>query len=313
MSDTPVFSTPMGDRALGRDTATTVAHWDRIIASIPTAPRIFGAAPVPRKSPNIRRFFYETFRDQRSRGFCVGFNYSGTLMTRLRIPDDATDTTGDPLPEISLSANYAYDVSRIQARAEGINLGRGDGSIGSCALRGSQRLGCVEEDQYPSDAAHLDRHANDAIPPDAVQAFGIQHLVKDSALADSFEHGLELNAGGHPLNVASAIPQGMMQGDAKGFFRMTGGVVGGHDYQLVDHDKDLNLAWIAQCWRNWGEQSGDPRYARRFGFTQLGTCPLDELARWFTPAMMANGESEMMVANVVEGFDPPIPSYSEWD
>jgi hypothetical protein len=304
----------MGPRALGRDTTATVIHWDAIVASMPVAPRVFGSigAPTPRKSPNIRRFHYMAFRSQRSRGVCVGANLSGTLMTRLRIPADATPTTGTPLPEILLSMLYSYDVMRMQAAADGYNLGRGDGGIGSAAIKAAHLFGCATTDLYSDSPGLIDSHQNGTVPPESVLAFGKIHIAADYAIADSWEAGLELNAAGFPLAVASSIPGSMMNCDAAGSFRMRGGIVGGHEYQLIDHDQDLNLAWIGQCWPQWGERSADPAYAPRGGFTQIGTCPLDELARWFSPSAMSNGESEITVANTVVGFAPPILDLGDW-
>jgi hypothetical protein len=141
-------------------------------------------------------------------------------------------------------------------------------------------------------------------------AFGAKHLVKEFALAESFEHGLELLGAGFPLAFASSIPSGMMQTDAKGFFRMKGGVVGGHEYQIVDYDKDQNLIWVAQAWERWGEKSDDPAYQEMHGYTQIGSCPLDEMAAWFSDRAMSSGSSEVMAANIVDGFAPPIVDYS---
>jgi hypothetical protein len=312
--DTPVFDTPMGPRALGRDTPLTVAHWDRLVAGMQVAPRIFRDAgqAVPTKSPDIRRFHYDSFLSQRSKGYCVGFNSCATVMTRLRIPADATATTGEPLPEIKLSPLFMYDISRMEAAAEGINLGRGDGSIGSCAGRGSMKWGVCDWDDDPGDAASVDSHRNDTTPPEKAQAFGKLHLVKAMALADSFAHGKELVAAGIPASICSDIPSGMMRTDAKGFFRMTGGVVGGHDYQWIDFDESLDLAWIGQCWPQWGEQSSDPRYAQRGGYTQVGTCPLSELERWYSPRAMSNGSSEIIVYNTVDGFAPTMLDLGSW-
>ena len=309
------YDTPMGPRSLGRNTDATVAQWDRIVATMPVAPRIFGAigAPVPRKSPNVRRFHRKSFQSQRSRGTCVGHNTASVVTTRLRIPAGATDATGDPLPEITISPLATYDISRLQAAAEGINLGRGDGSIGSCAGRGLQRLGCVDWDTFPCPPEVIDRHPNNSQLSPAAKAFGAAHLAKSVAIAESWEAGLELNAAGMPLAICSNIPSGMMNCDAKGFFRMRGGVVGGHCYELLDHDKDLNLAWIAQCWPQWGERTSDPAYANKGGFTQIGTCPLDELAAWFSPRAMSSGSSEIVAINTVEGFAPAILSWAAWD
>jgi hypothetical protein len=314
VTDSPVFDTPMGPRALGRDTPATVAHWDRLVATIPTAPRVFRDAgqPVPDHSPNIRRFFYARFRSQRQRGFCVGANTSGTIMTLLRIPPGASETAGDPLPEVGLSMLFTYDASRMEASREGINLGGGDGSIGSCAIKASHSMGVCIDDLDPDTPALIDSHRNNSTPPQAARDFGVIHPVREFAIADSWDHGLELNAAGFPMAICSDIPSGMMRTDASGFFRMTGGVVGGHCYQLLDHDKAKDLAWIGQCWPQWGERSSDPAYAGRGGFTQLGTCPLSELERWFSPRAMSNGSGEMCVANTVDGFAPKMLDLGSW-
>jgi len=314
-----VFRTSMGERALGRNTAATVAAWDRLVASTPTAPRVFRSAGlvVPDHSPDIVRFFYLAFRSQRQRGICTGANTSSVIMVRLRIPDGATETTGDPLPEIGLSMLYAYDVGRMEAEAEGIRLGdtpgpRGDGGIGSCTMKAAHKYGVATLDVDSDDPTLIDSHRNGNIPSASARAFGVAHVVKDMAIADSWEAGLELNAAGFPLAICSDIPGSMMNCDASGFFRMRGGVVGGHCYQLIDHDKRSDRATIGQCWPQWGERSSDPKHANRGGFTQLGTCPLSELEPWFSARAMANGSSEMCVANTVTGFQAPILNLGAW-
>ncbi|MBX6311967.1 MAG: hypothetical protein IRY99_03455 [Isosphaeraceae bacterium] len=292
-------------RPLGRNTAATVQNWDRIVAVTPIAPRIFGGE-VPRKSPNIRRFYHASFLSQRSRGFCVGFNTAGTFMTLLRIPPDATETTGEPLPLVPLSPLYTYDISRLQARQDGIALGPGDGSIGSSAFRGSAQLGVVRLEDYPSTPADIDRHRNGTDPGDQVEALGRQHLLTAYAICESWEHGLEVVASGRPAALCSPIPSGMLRTDAQGRFRMSGGIVGGHCYQFLDFDMDQDLAWIAQAWEYWGEQTDDPHYAPMHHFTQLGTCPLSELEKYFTPSAMSSGASEILVANTLQGWTPLI-------
>jgi hypothetical protein len=310
-----VFKTPHGARALGRNTELTVAHWDQLVSLMPVGPRIFRDAgqPVPRRSPNLIRFHYKSFRSQRSRGFCVGFNFSSTIMTRLRIPDGATPDTGEPLPEIELSALYSYDVMRMECESEGIHMGSGDGGIGSCAIKAAHTYGCVTTEVSPDTPSLIDNHRNGTKPAQSAREFGRFHPVKDFAICESWEHGLELNAGGFPLAVASAIPAGMMNTDAKGRFKMTGSPIGGHEYQIIDHDQDEDLAVIGQCWPNWGEKNSDPIYEPRGGYTQVGFCSLTELRRWFSSAAMSSGAAEITVVNTVVGFAPPILDYSAWD
>jgi len=306
----PVFQLPGGlIRALGRDTDLNIQLWDRIVSTTPIAPRFF-AGLTPQKSPDIRRFYHASFLSQRSRGYCVGFNTCGTLMTRLRIPKGATATSGTPLPLVQLSPLYTYDIARWACTEAGYNMGTGDGLITSQAYVGSKKRGCVELPYYPSGPSDIDNHKNGTKPNQSTLDKGDDHLLEEFAIADSFEHGLELMSGGFPLTFGSMIPSGMMQTDAKGFFRMKGSVVGGHAYQMVDYDKDKNLAWIAQAWERWGEKTDDPHFSEMHGFTQLGTCPLDELAQWFSDKAMSTGQSEIMVCNFVAGFDPPIVDYS---
>jgi hypothetical protein len=189
-------------------------------------------------------------------------------------------------------------------------MGSGDGLITSQAYVGAKKRGCIELEHYPSGPSDIDNHRNGTKPNQKILDLAGDNLVREFALAESFEHGLELNSGGFPLTFGSMIPSGMMQTDAKGFFRMKGEVVGGHAYQFLDYDKDQNLAWIAQSWERWGEKTSDPHYQSMNGYTQMGTCPLDELAKWFTDRAMATGQSEIMVPNTIDGFAPPIVDYS---
>jgi hypothetical protein len=241
---------------------------------------------------------------------CVGFNTCGTMMTRLRIPSGATATTGDPLPLIQLSPLYTYDVARWSCTESGFNMGSGDGLITSEAFKGAKKRGCVELVHYPSGPSDIDNHRNGTKPNQTTLDKGDDHLMEEFAIAESFEHGLELMSAGFPVTFGSMIPNGMMKTDEKGFFRMKGSVVGGHAYQMVDYDKDQNLAWIGQAWERWGEKTNDPHFAEMHGYTQLGTCPLDELASWFTDRQMSTGQSEIMICNTVAGFAPPIVDYS---
>jgi hypothetical protein len=302
----------MTERPLGRDTWVTVRHWDRLVASLPIAPHVMRGV-VPTASPNVRRFHHRTFLDQRQRGFCVGANTCATIMTLLRIPPGAT-ADSQPLPTVRLSFLYVYDISWVEAAAEGINLGRnpgpgGDGSIASCAMKGCHIHGVVLASDYPCGPQDIDNHRNGTVPPSSVEAVGREHLVEEFAIADSWDHGLELLGAGFPISLASDIPSGMMQTDAQGRFRMRGGIVGGHDYQFIDYDKSSDTAWIGQSWKGWGEHTTDPAYAEMFGVTMIGTCSLADLASYFTPRLMSSGASEICVANRVKGWGPPIIHY----
>lgn len=306
-----VYYLPNGiPRALGRNTDLTVKNWNVLAARIPIAPRIFNGQAAP-KSPNIRRFYHASFLSQRQRGYCTGFNWTGTIMTRLRIPDGATDTTGTPLPKVRLSPLYTYDVGRKACTADGYNMGGGDGLIGSQVSIGTQRDGVTLLESYDSSPSAIDNHRNGTVPSTSVLSLGHQHIVKDFALAQSFQHYMELQSGGHPCSFASSIPSGMMNCDPNtGEFQMTGPIVGGHEYQVLDFDTTLDRIWIAQSWEYWGQKSSDPEYSDMHGYTQLGYCSLTDMERWFSDSAMSSGASEIMFANTVEGWAPPLVDYS---
>jgi hypothetical protein len=311
MDQPPVYFTPTGmPRALGRDTDATVASWDEIIKTVPVAPHIFQGAALE-ESPNIRRFYHASFLSQRSRGYCTGFNWTGTVMTRLRIPEGATKDTGTPLPKIQLSPLYTYDVGRRACSKAGFNMGMGDGLIGSCVSQGTKDDGVTLLEDYDSSPRAIDSHRNGTYPPSDVISKGQKHLVKEFALAKSFDHFMELMSGGLPCAFASSIPSGMMHCDPNtGFFRMTGSVVGGHEYQVIDFSKKENKVWVCQAWEHWGLRTEDPEFAPMNGFTQMGYCPLDEMERWFSDRAMSSGSSEIMFPNTVDGWTAPVTDFS---
>lgn len=212
-------------RPLGRDTAHTVAHWDRIIAGMPIAPRPVQRGPRPRRS-RLRRFHHATYLSQDTRGFCVGHNFAGTLMSQLRVPRGGSPES-EPLEAVRLNPIYQYDLARLEAAREGIDFGFGDGALLSTAARGAGQYGCVERSAYEASPRALARHGNGTVPPEDVLSLGRLHPVA-FALLESVEHAKEMLAGGFFIVVASEIPQGMMQTDPAGFFRMQGPIVGGH-------------------------------------------------------------------------------------
>ena len=308
MEDLKVFRVPSGfDRALGRDTLRTRKNWDTLISEISTAPHIMRG--VPEESPYIRRFHHQSFLSQRQRGFCVGFNTANSIMTLLRIPLGATANTGTPLPLRQISPLYIYDISRMVASNEGIRLGNGDGGIGSCAIKACHKWGAVELGEYDSSPQAIDQHRNGTVPSSDAIKTGTEHPVNEFSICDSWSHGLEMLGSGFPITLCSEIPEGMMHSDAKGFFRMIGNVVGGHCYAMCDYSKKLNLAWISQAWEGWGEKTTDPTFTPLHGYTQIGTCPLDELERYFDQRKVGSGASEIYVANSVEGWTPKIVDY----
>lgn len=311
MNETIYRAADGSPRSLGRDTAATVGRWPEIVAAVGYAPRVFNG-PVPSRSPDVRRFYHASYLNQSTRGFCVGFNLTGTAMTRLRIPDGATADAGEPLPKVALSPLWTYAVGRRACRAAGYNpLQLGDGLIGSVAAKGLQGEGFVPLEQFPSPPRAVDSYNRESPPPAALEPVAQHHRVLDLKLAGDFDHGLELNAAGFPLALASAIPEGMMHSDpATGVFSMSGPIVGGHLYQMLDHDRERDVAWIAQAWVNWGARSSDPEYAPMGGYTQLGYCRLSDLARYFSDRAMSTGSSEIICLNTVEGFGPPIVDYS---
>jgi hypothetical protein len=316
-------------RPLGR-TRPKGADFRRLAARLPRAPRIMRGAPRGYQL-DLAKFFPRVPWYQ-LRGFCVGWTGAKNQSAVARIPytvtaggtivpagpdaaPTATDARSSPL--------YAYDISRIQAKAEGIDLGgatgpAGDGSIVSCFLHACVTDGWVPWSAYPSDPQYEQPHRNGSVPPAEVVQQGRLRPCKAALFAD-FDHALEALDGGYPLDLGTDIPQGFLRPDARGWVTLSGPVVGGHSYGLAGYHRAENWGLLSNNWPDWGIPCSDPIWADRFGFTyaadeaaalggssNFALVRLDALASYFTPARMRSGASEVGVISGVGGFGGPL-------
>jgi len=304
-------------RPLGRVQATA-KQWRALKATMVLAPRIKPPADQ-RRSPHLARFRPAVPWFQR-RGFCVGWTGAIVAATTLNTPENGTeDSPPARNPPIVLSPLFSYDISRMECLQEGIHLGNEDGSIVGCLIRGAGKMGKVlwsSDPAYgpggPDDNNMEERHPNDNKPEQADLTEGLTHVCM-GAMCESFDHGLEMNKAGFSLDMGSSIPQGFMNTDTNGRFTWSGKEVGGHSYQLVEHDETSDTALIGNNWPQWGiRQTGLPSQMQ--GYLNIAICSLTDLRAQFTPAKMRSGASEIGVISDVRGFSRPLIrlDFSKW-
>jgi hypothetical protein len=247
---------------------------------------------------------------------CVGWTLAmcQTMIRSIpwRVARDGTVLPADPAappqyPADPCSPLYAYDVSRIEAAAEGIDMGHdpgpgGDGSIVSCALKASETWGTALWSEDPADPEHEQSHRNGTRPTDA-QARAAMTRKCTIGLCQDLQHGLELLGSlGIPLDVGAPIPEGFLHADARGFVDLSGPVVGGHSFGIYGYDYDKDIIIYGNNWEDWGWR--DP--AAPGGYSNMAYGSLSEALRWFAPARLRTGECEVGAVHVVAGFDQPL-------
>jgi hypothetical protein len=97
-----------------------------------------------------------------------------------------------------------------------------------------------------------------------------------------------------------------------GAWRMTGALVGGHEYCLVDFDEDEDWIDVGNSWANagWGSLENHPdQDPRCHGFNNIGRTPLGEYARYWSPRMIESGQSEALAVNTVTGWAPKVSTF----
>lgn len=294
------------DYLLGRDTDATVASWDATVARIGVAPTI-ARGPLPRKSPDNRKFRLPRYRGQLI-GCCVGENTSSTVETLLRMPANRTPDS-KPLEGEALSPLWVYWLARKYSAAHGMPI-RGEGAIVSHAVEALAEDGVVRYEKWTATDDDYRRYSDRIKPGDELIAEADAHPVKEKALLDSWPKMLEFLAEGFTISIGIPIPEGFSQTDDSGLFHLRGGNIGGHCIELLDYDMDADDAWIGNSWANvrWGAKSDDPAYQRdrMAGRTNIGHCSLTDLARLFSDANMRRGVSEAVVINNVVGWEPKI-------
>ena len=291
------------NRPLGRDTDATLANWGPIVSMRPRIPNIF-RGQAPRKSPRLRRFdphipYYQV------RGFCVGYAIAKAGMILQRIPVGATGES-EPLPFEELNPIYSYDTSRIQCKKDGINLGSGDGSIVSCALKSIVVDGWVRKATYkPPGGREEQAHRNDSIPPAAAMKEGDEHLGV-YGLCDTYQAAKELVGGGIPVDVGTPVTNGFMEADSKGFVTFGGGNVGGHSYLWVEYDEDENWALVSNSWPQWGIKTADPEWAHLGGYWNMAYVKLTAWEKMLSDKNLASGYCEAGAVSTIQGWRPLI-------
>jgi hypothetical protein len=305
--EVPHLITADGPRWFGRDTQSTMRDWAKIEDMMPRAPRPLRGA-VPDVSPLIENFdpripWYQ------QRGFCVGWTAAMLGMIISKIPPGATSDT-PPLPTHRFSPIFSYDVSRMEARDEGINLGFGDGSIVSAALKAAAKYGFCLWETDPSDPQYEGPHKNGTVPDR--KAFDEAKLhIGGYALCDDFEHGLELVGAGIPVNLGTNIPQGFMRTDAKGWITLRGMTVGGHSYRLMGFNKKEDWGLLGNNWPTWGRRhQGDESYMHMQYYDNLAYVSLTDLAALCSNSRVRSGAVEIGAINKVAGFGPLLMDFT---
>src|SRR5262249_55426142 len=160
----------------------TVGRWPRICASMPVAPRLL-QGPLPRKSPENRRFRNPRYRGQLI-GCCVGENITAMIETLLRMPAGRAPD-GQPLPPTDLSPLLTYYL----ARKHGGMPGGDEGAILSDAIKALavESQGVCAWDLWPATddgyLAYSDRH-----PVQAALEECHEHTVKQYAILTDWQH-----------------------------------------------------------------------------------------------------------------------------
>lgn len=110
-----------------------------------------------------------------------------------------------------------------------------------------------------SDATAIDEY-NGTYPPTDTGSNGlsIAKVLKSAGLISRYDHTFTLNdalkAGGvYSFITGTRWYSDMFNPDADGRVRITGSLVGGHEYQLAEIDKDKGLIWF---FNSWGDQWG---------------------------------------------------------
>lgn len=294
-----VFSSGM----FGRDTDATRRQWPSIVASVGIAPSLF-QGPLPRKSPENRRFRLPRYRGQLI-GCCVGENTTSMCETLLRMPEPR-EADSKPLDGTGLSPLWVYWLARKWSRDHGVNLG-GEGAIVSHAIQALNADGVVGWDRWPATDDAYRQYSDRIRPGQDIESEADSHPVKEMAILDSWDAILHYLAGGFTVSIGVPIPAGITQTNDDGMFRWSGRTIGGHCMELLDYDMDSDRVWLGNSWANarWGARSDDPAYQGKCqGHSNIGQCSLTDLEKVFHPSLMANGTSEAVVTNNVVGWRP---------
>lgn len=278
----------------GRDTTATIRGWDRIAERIAPAPALFGG-PLPRRSPDLRRFRNPRVRHQ-WRGTCVGQSGAAMAETTIRTPAPFDDSS-EPNPAIDLSPLWVYAIAREKSRELGVLLGP-EGAIVSHALLAVQERGFVPWSAWPGTAENERAYRDGQIPRAALDAPKLTP-VQDVRRLTHPDQILEYLAGGYSVWVGLPWRGGLTTSPA-GAFGWGSRSLGGHAVELLGYDLDADLVWVGNSWQGWGA-----------GGSGIGATRWADLALDLTERALNNGRSEACVVAEVDGWRPKIRSWAE--
>lgn len=277
---------------LGRDTVSTVRHWDDIAEVIAPAPSLFRGA-LPRKSLNLSPFRNTRYRNQ-LRGTCVGQSGAAMGETTIRTPVPL-DASSPPNPAIDLSPLWVYSVAREFSRSQGVRLG-GDGAIVGHALLAVKERGFVGWDAWPCTRENELAYRDGVVPKSALDAPKLMPIQDVRRLTEA-DQILEYLAAGY--SVWAGLPwRGGTATRADGYFEWRGRSVGGHAVELLGYDLDADAVWVGNSWDGWGLRPAGVGYTRWSAF-----------AADLTSKALDNGTAEACVVAELDGWQPKVKSW----
>lgn len=274
----------MSERVLGRVDARP--YLESIQSSIRVAPKLF-RGPLPRRSPNIRRFRNPRLHHQVT-GTCVGQSGASLAETTIRTPDGFKDDT-KPNKAIDVSPLWVYAKAREYTARTDRSIYNGEGAVVSHALLAMKEAGFVGWDAWPCTEANERAFRDGVVPTEALQSKKLMP-IGDVRRLETWDQVREYLAGGYSVWIGVSWPSGAMSTTADGKFSWSGRSVGGHAVELVGYDEDAGVAWINNSWQGWGDSLG-------CGYTSLPA-----IANVLSDRNLASGGSEAVVISNVDGW-----------
>lgn len=312
-------------RAMGRDTALTIATMDHWQTLIPPAPHHFGGTSnAVEVSPPIYHYCIAGY-DNQTIGMCTGKGTKNGVGTVLRIPEGAKFDPDNPAslpppgPNIRLSGLWCY----YNARTIHGTGSRGDGAVVAYSLDGLMRRGIVLEERWPDTEANQAAYSDRIRLGSSILAAGAEHKVKDCARIQDKNQFFDFVANGFPIVIGKPIGEGWLQTNDAGVFSLGGRIIGGHCTLCVGYDRRKNEVYTRNSWLTWGQRTDDPAYkssdpiygGNAQGRNNIGICPLDQYeSMYLGAASFSSGQVDAFVVNNVPGFAKPkilTPSNSE--
>jgi hypothetical protein len=300
-------------RHTGRATVETVKHWSKIRKAIGVAPSPKLGEP-PARSPGNVQYRLKRYRAQLF-GCCVGENTAQAAECLLRMPPARLE--GDhPLEPRALSPFVPYYLGRKYSRAQGVRLPAEGAIVSHAALALSEpAAGFTPYDLWPATPTAYREYSDRRKPPTGALEAGAAHTIREKAIVPDAQACLRWLAMGFPLVIGADWPEGILTTRDDGYFDCSGGPGPiGHCVTWYDYDTPNDVAVIGNSWANarWGRLTRDPEMPPECeGYDNIGWCRLSHLLALFTQELMASGQSEAVVINTVEGWEPRVRSFAE--